>query len=172
MQIKYLAASGVNSDLKLGALLSKEKPTVKDYQDMLRWNLGDDYSRRTKGLKVAQLKELWETVKDSTILDISLPDEPVEPAVPGPNNTQMGQTIKQKFDLAIAAGSILNDDEFREIAVKFKAAAALKGINLEEVRGFFPFAASSSNSCTNRITTYFSLTKSIIVLYNNKYYYY
>jgi hypothetical protein len=34
--------------------------------------LDDDYSRRTRGLKVMQLKELWETVKDSTILDISV----------------------------------------------------------------------------------------------------
>jgi hypothetical protein len=33
----------------------------------------------------------------------------------------------------MAAGSILNDDAFCEFAVKFKGAAALQGINLEEV---------------------------------------
>ncbi len=83
-------------ELKAKALLSKEKPTVKDYQDMLRWKLGDDYSKRTKGFKLAQLKELWETVKDPTTLDIFVPEEPVEPAVPGTNNTQLGRTIKQR----------------------------------------------------------------------------
>jgi len=77
----------------------------------------------------------------------------------------------------MAAGSILNDDAFCEFAVKFKGAAALKGINLEEVRDFLLVAGSSSNDCTNRITTYFSLTNSIIVFTitsistTNKYYY-
>jgi hypothetical protein len=52
---------------------AKKKPTVKDYQDLLQSMLDDDYySRRTRGLKVVQLKELLETVKDSTILDISV----------------------------------------------------------------------------------------------------
>jgi hypothetical protein len=46
-----------------------------------------------KGFNLAQLKELWETVKDLTTLDIFVPEEPVEPAVPGPNNTQLGRTI-------------------------------------------------------------------------------
>jgi hypothetical protein len=57
----------------------------------------------------------------------------VEPAVPGPNNTHLGKTIKWKFDEAMAAGSVLDDNEFREIAAKFRAVAAQKGLNLEKV---------------------------------------
>ncbi len=108
--------------------MSKEKPTVKDYQDMLQWKLGDEYSKITKGFKLAQLKELWETVKDSITLDIFVP---VEPADPGPNNTQLGRTIKRKFDEPMAAGNVLDDNEFREIAATFRAVAAQKGLNLE-----------------------------------------
>ncbi len=48
----------------------------------------------------------------------------MEPAVPGPNNTQLGRTIKQKFDEVMAAGSVLDDNDFREIAAKFRAVAA------------------------------------------------
>ena len=57
----------------------------------------------------------------------------MEPAVPGTNNTQLGRTIKRKFDEAMAAGNVLDDNEFREIAAKFRAVAAQKGLNLEEV---------------------------------------
>jgi hypothetical protein len=68
-----------------------------------------------------------------TTLDIFVPEEPVEPAVPGPNNTPLGRTIYQKFDEAMAAGKILDGNEFQEIAAKFRAVAAQKGLNLEEV---------------------------------------
>ncbi len=57
----------------------------------------------------------------------------MEPAVPGPNNTPLGRTIYQKFDEAMAAGKILDGNEFQEIAAKFRAVAAQKGLNLEEV---------------------------------------
>ncbi len=57
----------------------------------------------------------------------------MEPSVPGPNNTQLGRIIKRKFDEAMATGNVLDDNEFREIAAKFRAVAAQKGLNLKEV---------------------------------------
>jgi hypothetical protein len=33
----------------------------------------------------------------------------------------------------MAAGNVLDDNEFREIAAKFRAVVAQKGLNLEEV---------------------------------------
>ena len=36
---------------KAKALLSKERLLVQDLKDLLRWKLGDNFSKKTKGLK-------------------------------------------------------------------------------------------------------------------------
>jgi len=68
-----------------------------DYKHLLKWKLGEAYSLLTSGMKIAQLKQLWEFWKDTEVPDIELPPAPVVLSVPEPNNTALGRTVKQKL---------------------------------------------------------------------------
>ncbi len=55
------------------AAVQKERLIVVDFKALLHWKCGDKYSARTKGLKVDELKALWEEVKDQDTLDAVIP---------------------------------------------------------------------------------------------------
>jgi len=111
----------------------KEHLLADDYKHLLRWKLGKGYSSTTSGMKVAQLKQLWEVWKDMEVVDIELPPAAVEPSVPGPNKTALcGTDVKQKFEEAITAGdNLLDGEDSLELAEKFECITQQKGVNIE-----------------------------------------
>ncbi len=98
----------------------------------MRWKLGEAYSSTTNGMKAADLKQLREVWKDVEVADIKLLPAPAEPSVPAPNNTALGRTVKQKFEVALTAGdNLLNGEDFLELAEKFKCKAQQKRVTIE-----------------------------------------
>jgi hypothetical protein len=74
---------------KAKAVLPKERLAVVDFKVLLCWKLADEFSSRTKGLKVDGLKALWEEMKDTDIPDVVVPSIPEEPTIPKTDETEL-----------------------------------------------------------------------------------
>jgi hypothetical protein len=85
------------NEVKGKQMIVEEWLLADDYKHLLKWKLGEAYSLLTSGMKIAQLKQLWEFWKDTEVPDIELPPAPVALSVPEPNNTALGRTVKQKL---------------------------------------------------------------------------
>ena len=120
-------------EIKGKMALAKTRLTVKDYECLLRWKIGDEFVSVTKGFKLADYKKIWEDEwRDKLVEDNVLPPEPVAPLVPEPCNTALGRTVTKKFEEALAAGeTVLSDDDFKNLAAKLKEAVERKGITID-----------------------------------------
>jgi hypothetical protein len=104
---------------------------------LLKWKLGNEYKTRTQGIKVDELRKVWDTEKDQDMEDIDLPPPPLSPKVPGVDQTALGRSVKRKFTEAIAAtanSDVVNEEDFNEIAGQFKQICDRRGLNLEQIQ--------------------------------------
>jgi hypothetical protein len=104
---------------------------IDDYKNVLKWKLGDAYYSTTKGMKALDLKLLLDQRRDIEVPDMQLPLHPQEPKVQSVFHTALGRVVKQKFEEALAAsGDALSEEDFMELAAKFKVLAEQKGVQL------------------------------------------
>ena len=54
----------------------------------------------TKNTKLNDLKNLWESKKNTDTPDIIVPPELMEPSVPTPDITELGRAVKRKLGKA------------------------------------------------------------------------
>ncbi len=98
---------------------------------MLKWKLGDAFSSTTKGMKTLDLKLLFDQWRDIEVPDRQLSLQPQDPPIQSVSHTALGRVIKQKFEDALAAGGdALSEEDFMDLADKFKNLAEQKGVQL------------------------------------------
>jgi len=107
-----------NIEEKAKALLGKKRLLVLDLKDLLRWKLGDNFSKEMKGLKEAELQLLWIVWKEMETADVGETTVPTVPKVTGINETELGCIAQKKRKAAIGMGGSLIDENLQKLTVE------------------------------------------------------
>ena len=102
---------------------------VSDLKSLLHWELADEFSNTTKGMKGQQLYALREVHKDDVAVDIIVPKESAEPTVLGIQDTELGCIAQKKYQDAIATGNNLDDKDLLKITQELLVMCNARGVS-------------------------------------------
>jgi len=102
---------------------------VSDLKSLLHWELADEFSNTTKGMKVQQLRALQEVHKDDVVADIIVRNESAEPTVLGIQDTELGCIAQKKYQDAIATGNNLDNEDLQKITQELLVMCNARGVS-------------------------------------------